>query len=953
MELKNLFSKDKIDNVKEYTDVVLKGVEATSKLISEVDKLNTKNNALSKSTEDNTKKKKELTEQDIELNRIITQSEKIAAKREAAELGLTDALVKEQLELQKIQKTIKDKAQAEEKATKQAELSVIALNKQRQSALKQVAKQEQAEKDLRKALELEVKSEEDAIAQNKALRAARRKLDATTQDGIEQVEAFNERINKNSEFLAGNADAATAAKDNVGKYQEGIEAALASSDKFSGGTTNVISNFVEISQSEGGISSFFKTFVGGIGAATKAGLKFILTPIGAVIALIVVGIGLFTAAVSRNESASDGFQKVWAGISTVIDELIGRFFKFAGAIGKFFSGDFTGAANDLSKAFTGLGDSISKAFEEGQKLFDLQIKLKESTISSTTELAKLNAESEKQNAISDDATRSFKEREEASEKARIAEEKAGKLRVDLAKQQSSIIDIQVAQAIRQGTINRTLRQEQADANAELIDAESAFTIAVLNNNKTRSELKQDRLEKDLDILIDGFDNQKTINERLIADDKRTLDERSKLLEETRVLAESSFNNQISIIEKFTDVSVNANELVATSDAVVLNEKIRSLGLSEIIEGRLLEIIRERRIATQDLNEAEIEIVNKRNAELVSLEKSSVDLTKDRNSKIFDSNKKLEDSLIQNTIDGAAQRKAIADQEAQDRIDNQKFITDKTIDLAAQAAQGISDVLFEGAAQRRDEELELLDEKREEDLERVDTETEEDLLKVQDKFDRGLITEDQAAAQRTAINEKSAAEKIRIDEEVNKKEAAIKTKQAKADKVASLINVAINTAVGISKTIAQLGFPAAIPAIIAVAAAGAIQTAVIAATPIPKFKDGTHGKFNTPDSFIAGEAGKEIIARPDGSMFVTPNKATMYSDMAGSQVIPNKEAMSMLDGLGIGYSSNFSDMNIVNELKNTNRLLKRNTTASQKDDIETKRSRRMTKRNHSRREQMRS
>ena len=40
-------------------------------------------------------------------------------------------------------------------------------------------------------------------------------------------------------------------------------------------------------------------------------------------------------------------------------------------------------------------------------------------------------------------------------------------------------------------------------------------------------------------------------------------------------------------------------MIKESDATVLNEKIRNLELSEIIEGRLLEIIRDRKTAEQD------------------------------------------------------------------------------------------------------------------------------------------------------------------------------------------------------------------------------------------------------------------------------------------------------------------------------------------------------------------
>lgn len=149
-----------------------------------------------------------------------------------------------------------------------------------------------------------------------------------------------------------------------------------------------------------------------------------------------------------------------------------------------------------------------------------------------------------------------------------------------------------------------LLDSQLAAYREVIGAERDFTLAIRGNERERSELKQDRLERDLDILIDGFDNQKSINERLLKDENLTLQKRAQILQETEQLATTSFEKQIETVQKFTGIAINENALIGESDAVLLNEKIRGLGLSEIIEGRLLEIVRERRTVLQDLTEAQ-------------------------------------------------------------------------------------------------------------------------------------------------------------------------------------------------------------------------------------------------------------------------------------------------------------------------------------------------------------
>lgn len=220
------------------------------------------------------------------------------------------------------------------------------------------------------------------------------------------------------------------------------------------------------------------------------------------------------------------------------------------------------------------------------------------------QIADLSAQEQLLQAVADDATRSFKEREEAAAKADSLTKQRASIQLKMAKQNLQYINTEIDLKKKAGQVDDELLDSQVDAYKEVKEAEAEYRLAVQDNTKRINELKQDRLEKDLDILIDGFDNQKTINERLIADENKTFDERRKILEETRKLSDDSFAKQIETIQKFTGVQVEASELIAEQDAIALNQKIRSLGLSEIIEGRLLEIVRDRKTAIQDLNEAE-------------------------------------------------------------------------------------------------------------------------------------------------------------------------------------------------------------------------------------------------------------------------------------------------------------------------------------------------------------
>lgn len=837
-----------IDSVKKYSDELIKGAESAIKLIDASDKLNDLLDKLGKTEEDNKTTRKKLTEAEKESLRIKNQQLKTVEKIKQAESSAAVELVKSKIKLQELNRTVKE-------------------------SIKLDGAQENSKVKL--------------LAENKKLRKEIEKLDLTLDENKLTIEAYNATIDKNTELINDNSDANLKAKNNVGNYEESIKSALEGSNAFSGGITDVISNFIGISQQEGGVKGFFNTFVGGMRSAIKAGLAFIATPIGAIIAAIVVGVGIFTAAINRNQESADGFAKVWAGVSNVIDELIGLWFKLIGVWVKFITLDFKGGISELEDAFDGLSGSMSQAFKEGKQLLDLQIQLEKINIKNATAIAELNKIAREQGIIADDNTRSFKVREDAADKARKASEESLTKQLEGDKKLVEIANIKVTQASRQGTITRVLLQEQADAQANLINAESELTAVIRENEKTRAELKQDRLERDLDILIDGFDNQKTINEKLIADDTKTENFRRSLLLETRELAEASFNRQIETIKQFTDVSIDSSNLIAESDAIALNSKIRALGLSEIIEGRLLEIIRDRKSAIQDLNETEQDL----SKSTLLKESKSIDVLNNLFKDNVSEREEFENQITKSVELNAERRISAAKREADERKALNKAIKEAAINLG----QETIDALFQIGDDQRDAELEKVQAQREEDVEAITIKQEEDIARIDEQLAREAISEEDAALQKKAINDKATLEKEKADQEAAKKEREIKIKQAKSDKISALIGIQINTALAISKTAATVGFPAAIPLIVLAAALGAVQTATVLAQPIPKFFKGT--KSAPAGKLIAGERGTELIKPVHGDPFLTPQTATLYSGLEGAEIIPHRETMQIINQSG--------------------------------------------------------
>jgi len=259
------------------------------------------------------------------------------------------------------------------------------------------------------------------------------------------------------------------------------------------------------------------------------------------------------------------------------------------------------------------------------------------------------------------------------------------------------------------------------------------------------------------------------------------------------------------------------------------------------------------------------------------------------------------------------------------FDKDKEIANKEIEIAQAKADALIEI-----------EDEIL-RKRQENQEILDAGIELGTTIFNGVVDNRIAKLDNELAASEARREKELAgagdnerRKAEIDKKFDKEQAKIKTKQAKADKDASLFNIAINTAANIVKV-----FPN--PVLMALAAAiGLAQGIVVASREIPKF---WMGSSYTPDTFIAGDRGSELVVH-DNKAFVTPDRPTVYTGMEGATVIPHprteeilgsiKDAdisRSILRGIRLNYTdtrareSGFSQ-EILQEMRTFNRNVKK-------------------------------
>lgn len=141
----------------------------------------------------------------------------------------------------------------------------------------------------------------------------------------------------------------------------------------------------------------------------------------------------------------------------------------------------------------------------------------------------------------------------------------------------------------------------------------------------------------------------------------------------------------------------------------------------------------------------------------------------------------------------------------------------------------------------------------------------------------------------------------------KKQAEIKKKIAQADKKQALFNIAVNTAVAVSKVLGQTGI-FGLAAWIPIAALGAVQSAMVAAQKVPEFAKGT--SYAPGGVAMVGEKGRELIKRPNGQIYLANNPALVNLER-GSKVLTNRQTEQYL-----------KDGNIVNSLSRVEKAIQR-------------------------------
>lgn len=206
-------------------------------------------------------------------------------------------------------------------------------------------------------LEDSIESIDKLTAANKELRKERNALNLSTAEGKKRAKEINDQIDDNTATIRKNSSAIEQQRANIGNYRSALEGVHPAIGKVGEGL-------------EAGTKGFK--------AMTMQALRFIATPIGAILAALGAVFGLLKTAISQNAEVLDKFENITNAVGTVLNVIIARVGKLGEALIALASGNFTEAINKTGEAFSGLSTEIAGAVKQQQLYLELSRELEDS-----------------------------------------------------------------------------------------------------------------------------------------------------------------------------------------------------------------------------------------------------------------------------------------------------------------------------------------------------------------------------------------------------------------------------------------------------------------------------------------------------------------------------------------------------------------------------------------------
>lgn len=468
------------------------------------------------------------------------------------------------------------------------------------------------ELSLMKAIELarakEVTNINEARAQISALTKLRNQLNPEIAEEAKLLKELNDEIDANTTYVKENASAMERQKMNVGNYQESVEAALNSVDLFSGG----IGGFIQKSQEAGGAGNLLATSAKGVATGflgmAKAGLAFIATPVGAIIAALVLAFLLIKSAMDRSEEATNKLKVAFSAfggiITTILKALepLGEFlidgivagFELAGkaaeeALALIADGlEFLGLDEAAGKMrdFT---DEVKTGIKDAQELAKAEIALESAQRKARLTQLEYQKAAEKLRQLRDDESKTIPQRIAANEQLGQVLKKQLEAELAIAKQALTVanlrikadgatkatIDAQYAALTEIADIQERITGQESEQLANRVALQKEAQEKAIEATRKLQDANLKRMQEELDFFLEsqGF-KAKSLEEELKIERDAAAKKRAILDAELKYGKISRLKYNTEILAITNELAKKTAELTVDNAQLELEEYIR-------------------------------------------------------------------------------------------------------------------------------------------------------------------------------------------------------------------------------------------------------------------------------------------------------------------------------------------------------------------------------------------
>lgn len=616
---------------------------------------------------------------------------------------------------------------------------------------------------------------------------------------------------------------------NVGNYENAINNAIGANSGFLAQIKAMQDEAKATGQSFGTV---LVNGIKGVGAAFKA---LLANPIVAVLAAVVAIVMKLVGAFKQNEEASRAMQVAMAPLKAVFNVIGQAIQAVVGVIAKLveWAGQAAQAVAKFMERIPGIGDAIKEVNKEVERQIQLEKDrqaLQDANRENIMKDAQANAEIEKlKNTIDDQHNKTTQERIAAANEAiRIAKEQ-GDTNISLAKEELRIAKELAMQdkALSTEEKDRIAELEKAVFDAEqakfarinelsnmrkgVIDEERAAEEEALKARQEAWQAYQDTVaagteriyELTLDLMQEGLDKEKAMRKKQYEEDLAGIEGTEEQKQQIRLMLAEQYERDISELE----------------ERYSQEELDRRIAAEEANMNRLLEINRGNYAKLHELRLQQLESEKEQAIEQAQETGESVELIE------LEYEQKKQDAITELREQAEADRQA----KLQEYLDSGLEGTDEDSELEKletelELRQQYYDTLVNMDAEAKAQMFTSEEQWRQACIEAGNAVIKSDRAVMDEKDRLAKLTKQQAMTQVAAVGDIAGQISTLLGEVAGDNEQAVAFQ-----KVATIAQIAINTALGIANAVAQ-GAGVPFPANLAAIASGiaAVVSGIVAA-----------------------------------------------------------------------------------------------------------------------------